>query len=277
MQLAFSDAIRVVDLIVFDTNSGSIEEITLTYVVVRSWDDRRWIVPSSHFTTTPFENWTKKEAKLLGTVELDLDWLVPVAAMRVELMRLVRSSDLWDGRSCTLQVTDATGGHVRVRALVSAENSGDLWDLRCYIREELINWLQHRAVYALPRTRLEPETTTAPSVEERAGFIQDAVQSWETEQAGMETAILPSVAPAEETAERWGWLDRLRTRKQTPADAAEARLYSGSPEAEERRSQLSGPSAADMAERKATEERKLATTTQLPAVTDDPDGEHPKQ
>nr|WP_231980650.1 mechanosensitive ion channel domain-containing protein [Tessaracoccus coleopterorum] len=150
MQIAFSDALRVGDLVVFNEQTGSVEEITLTYVVVRTWDDRRWIVPSSHFTTQPFENWTRREPRLLGTVEFDLDWLAPVEAMRVELVRLVRASDLWDGRSAALQVTESTGGHVRLRAVVSAATSGELWDLRCYVREEMIHWVQEHAVYALP-------------------------------------------------------------------------------------------------------------------------------
>ena len=150
MQVAFSDALRVGDLVVVEGEMGSVEEITLTYVVVRTWDDRRWIVPSNFFTTKKFENWTRREAKLLGTVEFDLDWLVPIEAMRVELMRILRGTDLWDERSANLQVTDATGGPVRVRCVVSAATSGQLWDLRCYVREELIGWVQQHAVYALP-------------------------------------------------------------------------------------------------------------------------------
>lgn len=299
MQLAFSDAIRVGDVIVFENSNGSIEEITLTYVVVRSWDDRRWIVPSSYFTTTAFENWTRKEAKLLGTVELDLDWTVPVEAMRVELMRLLRVSDLWDRRTGTLQVTDAKDGSVRIRALVSAENSGDLWDLRCYVREELVNWLQHHAVYALPRIRLEPETTTAPPVEVRDDFNEREVNRWEAEQAGIQTAVMPSVHDTDDdTAERsWGWLNALRQRldpHSSPADKTpaaepsmpstpaapplapvpssqtpEARLYSGSPEAERRRNHFTGPTAADMAERQQAMERRLGDTQPMPAIRDD--------
>ncbi len=296
MQLAFSDAIRVGDVIVFEESNGSIEEITLTYVVVRSWDDRRWIVPSSYFTTTAFENWTRREAKLLGTVEFDLDWTVPVEAMRVELMRLLRASDLWDRRTGTLQVTDAKDGSVRLRALVSAENSGDLWDLRCYVREELVNWLQHHAVYALPRIRLEPETTTAPPVEVRDDFNEREVNRWEAEQAGIQTAVMPSVHETDDdTAERsWGWLSALRQRLDpssggkastgdpaptsseapplTPvpsSQTAEARLYSGSPEAERRRTHLAGPTAADMAERRQATERRLGDTQPMPAIQDD--------
>lgn len=283
MQLAFSDALRVGDLVVFDEQSGSVEEITLTYVVVRTWDDRRWIVPSGHFTTKAFENWTRHEPRLLGTVEFDLDWLVPVEAMRVELIRLVRASELWDGRSANLQVTESTGGVVRLRAVVSAATSGDLWDLRCYVREEMINWLQHNAVYALPRTRLEPETATAPSVEEREHFVERVVSQWEEEQSVEETRAIPR-ASVEDTAEdegalpRWlqSWLVQRRKGSEPaprPAEAGpvettlsstspEARLFSGSPEAEERNRAMAGPSAADMAERAKNAERRQRTGEQ---------------
>lgn len=284
MQIAFSDALRVGDLVVFEEQMGSVEEITLTYVVVRTWDDRRWIVPSNYFTSKAFENWTRREARLLGDIEFDLDWLVPVEAMRVELTRLVRASDLWDGRSASLQVTDATGGCVRVRAVLSAATSGDLWDLRCYVREELIYWLQRNAVYALPRTRLEPDTTTAPPVEEREDFVERTVSEWEQEQANEETAFLPAVhepSPSDDEVDESGlprWLQSwLGSRRRPPAEhpdhepetettlssqSAEARLYSGSPDAEERNRQMSGPSAADMAEREQAAERRLRTGEQ---------------
>ncbi|MDO5676970.1 MAG: mechanosensitive ion channel [Propionibacteriaceae bacterium] len=278
MQIAFSDALRVGDLVVFESQMGSVEEITLTYVVVRAWDDRRWIVPSTHFTSKPFENWTRREPKLLGTVEFDLDWLAPVEAMRVELTRIVRSSELWDGRTASMQVTDATGGHIKIRAVVSAATSGQLWDLRCLVREELIAWLQHEAVYALPRTRLEPETTTAPPIAERESFVDRIVAEWEEEQSLEETNVVPAVQELEDTAEdgtlpKWlhSWLSHRRrpvvgSDEESPLETTlssrspEARLYSGSPEAEERDRKMSGPSAADMAEREQNAERKDTTT-----------------
>lgn len=284
MQIAFSDALRVGDLVVFKEKMGSVEEITLTYVVVRTWDDRRWIVPSNYFTNDAFENWTRREPRLLGTIEFDLDWLAPVEAMRVELLRLLHASDLWDGRSANLQVTETTGGYVRVRAVVSADTSGDLWDLRCYVREEMIHWLQRHALYALPRTRLEPETTTAPSYEEREDFVERVVDQWEQEQAADETALLPP-APTEDEDDdegplpKWlaSWLvqrrgeegrEQPRPLEESPVEmtlsssSPEARLYSGSPEADERSRQLSGPSRADMEEREKAAERKLKTGEQ---------------
>ncbi|QCB95215.1 mechanosensitive ion channel [Cellulomonas shaoxiangyii] len=155
MQLAFTDAIRVDDVVVVADEWGRIEEITLTYVVVHVWDDRRLILPSTYFTTTPFENWTRRAAELLGTVELDVDWAVPVEAMRAELTRLLSVTDLWDGRVGILQVTDAVGGVVRLRALASAVDAPTLFDLRCYVREGLVAWLQREAPQGLPRTRWE--------------------------------------------------------------------------------------------------------------------------
>ncbi|MHA6511203.1 mechanosensitive ion channel family protein [Tessaracoccus sp. Z1128] len=217
MQIAFSDALRVGDLVVFDTQMGTVEEITLTYVVVRTWDDRRWIVPSTAFTTKAFENWTRGEAQMLGTVELDLDWLVPVEAMRVELTRIVQASALWDGRSVNLQVTDAVGGPVRIRAVVSASSSGELWDLRCHVREELIGWVQRHAVYALPRTRLEPETTTAPSIEEREEYVEQVLTEWEQEKAleesAKETVVMPPITQDSPKPMPRSWFQALRDQR----------------------------------------------------------------
>ena len=163
LQLAFTDAIRVDDVVVVDDEWGRVEEITMTYVVVHVWDDRRLILPSTYFTSTPFENWTRRAADLLGTVELDLDWAMPVAAMRTELTRILQASDLWDHRVGVLQVTESTGGWVRVRALASAEDAPTLFDLRCYVREALVDWLQREHPEALPRTRWEAGTATPTS------------------------------------------------------------------------------------------------------------------
>lgn len=162
MQIAFTDAIRVDDVVVLEGEWGRIEEITMTYVVVHLWDDRRLIMPCTYFTATPFQNWTRRAAELLGTVEIDLDWDVPLAPMRAELKRLLEASPLWDHRVGILQVTDATGGYVRVRALASAADAGTLFDLRCYIREGLVDWLHRVAPQGVPRTRL---MRAAPDVE----------------------------------------------------------------------------------------------------------------
>ncbi|SBT38039.1 mechanosensitive ion channel family protein [Micromonospora auratinigra] len=162
LQLAFSDAVRLDDVVVVEGEWGRIEELTLSYVVVQIWDDRRLILPTSYFTSTPFQNWTRTEAAVLGTAEFDVDWAVPVQAMREELRRLCESTELWDGRVCVLQVTDATGGTVKVRALVSAADAGSLWDLRCLVREHLVAWIRDQLPTALPRVRAEVGDAAGP-------------------------------------------------------------------------------------------------------------------
>jgi small-conductance mechanosensitive channel len=154
IQLAFSGAIRVDDVVVADGQWGRIEEITLTYVVVHVWDDRRLVLPSTYFTTTPFENWTRTSSQLMQAVEFDLDWRVDPQGMRDELHEILARTNLWDGRTAVLQVTDAVGGSVHVRILLTAVDAPTLFDLRCTVREEMIRWLQRSAPEALPRTRL---------------------------------------------------------------------------------------------------------------------------
>ncbi|MBX7267971.1 mechanosensitive ion channel [Micromonospora sp. Llam7] len=155
LQLAFSDAVRLDDVVVVEGEWGRIEELTLSYVVVQIWDDRRLILPTSYFTNTPFQNWTRTEAAVLGTAEFEVDWSIPVQTMREELRRLAQATELWDGRVCVLQVTDATGGMIKVRALVSAGNAGALWDLRCLVREHLVAWVRDHRPTAMPRLRTE--------------------------------------------------------------------------------------------------------------------------
>ncbi|PYY40973.1 mechanosensitive ion channel family protein [Curtobacterium sp. MCLR17_043] len=155
MQLAFSGSIRVDDVVVVEQQWGRIEEITLTYVVVHLWDDRRFVLPSTYFTSTPFENWTRTGSELLGAVEFDLDWRVSPADMRAELDRILDTSTIWDRRVKVLQVTDAVGGLVRVRILVTAPDAGGLFDLRCYVREEMVEWIQRTHPDALPVQRVQ--------------------------------------------------------------------------------------------------------------------------
>ncbi|MFD1147495.1 mechanosensitive ion channel family protein [Saccharothrix hoggarensis] len=154
VQIAFSDALRLDDVVVVENEWGRIEDITLTYVVVHLWDDRRLILPTAYFLKSPFQNWTRTQSALLGTVELDLDWTVPVEDLRQELRHALEGNDLWDGRVCVVQVTDAVGSFVRVRALVSASDAGRLWDLRCAAREHLVGWLRSRHPGALPQVRV---------------------------------------------------------------------------------------------------------------------------
>ncbi len=162
IQIAFSDSLRLDDVVVVEKEWGRVEEITLSYVVVHIWDDRRLILPTSYFTTKPFENWTRTSAAVLGTVELDADWSLPIEEARQELTRILEGADLWDGRVGVLQVTEVLGPYVRLRALVSAPDAPTLWDLRCLVREALVRWLRERYPDALPRLRTEP-------IDERGG------------------------------------------------------------------------------------------------------------
>jgi small-conductance mechanosensitive channel len=164
VQLAFSGAIRVEDVVVVNQEWGRIEEITLTYVVVHVWDDRRLVVPSTYFTSNPFENWTRTSSQLLGEVDFDLDWRVSTAAMREQLGVILKTTSNWDGRTQVLQVTDAVGGYVHVRILVSAKDSPTLFDLRCFVREAMVDWVQRQNPQTMPRTRISvrDEETIAP-------------------------------------------------------------------------------------------------------------------
>lgn len=188
MQLAFSDAIRVDDVVIAEGEWGRIEEVTLTYVVLSIWDQRRLVLPSTYFTTTPFQNWTRSGSELLGAVEFDLDWHVSPSDLRDELDRIVASTELWDTRTANVQVTDATGGFVRVRVLVSAANSGDLWDLRCLVRERLVEWMQDTSDDALPKTRVLMVEGAAPTKSRRRTGASEGLFSGspEAEQRGQQ-------------------------------------------------------------------------------------------
>ena len=161
LQLAFTDAIRVGDVVVAGEKkeTGSVEEITLSYVVVRIWDERRLIIPCRYFTQTPFENWTRRAAAQLGTVELKLDWSAPMTLIRAKVEQLLTATDLWDGRTWGVQITDSDEYTVTVRVLVSAKNSGHLSDLRAYMREQLISWIVTEEPWARPAQRIEPRQT----------------------------------------------------------------------------------------------------------------------
>jgi small-conductance mechanosensitive channel len=210
MQLAFTDAIRVDDVVVVQKEWGRIEEITLTYVVVHLWDDRRLILPSTYFTTTPFENWTRRQSEVMGTVEFDLDWRAPVEDMRTELRRVLAGTGLWDERVGVLQITDATGGFVRVRILVSAADSAALFDLRCLVRETMVTFLQQHHPEALPHQRWEHATDDAGTANRRRAPLR-----------GLGS---PSA-------------DGYRA----PADPHESQLFTGSIEAVERSRAFTGP------------------------------------
>lgn len=161
IQIAFTDSIRVGDVVVIEGEWGTIGEINLSYVVVYIWDERRLIIPCTYFTTTPVETWTRRSEKILGTVYMDLDWRVPVDAVRTKFMEIIEGSDAWDGRSANVLVTGSEGGYVTVRFKISAKNSDDQWDLRCLVREQIMTWLQQEHPEALPVTRVTMEKPAA--------------------------------------------------------------------------------------------------------------------
>jgi small-conductance mechanosensitive channel len=167
VQIALTEPIRIGDVVIVQGNYGTIEELTLTYVVVRIWDQRRLVVPITWFLDQPFENWTRTSSELLGTVELAVDATAPVAEIRARFEEVTdASADLWDGRTRGVQVTEYKEGGIVVRLLMSAADSGKLWDLRCRVREQMVTWLQGAHPEALARTRVElprpdEERTTA--------------------------------------------------------------------------------------------------------------------
>ena len=152
-QIALTQPIRIDDVVIVEGEWGRIEEITLTYVVVRIWDLRRLIVPITYFIEQPFQNWTRVSADILGTVFLYVDYNVPVDAVRKELTRLLEASPLWDRKVNVLQVTDSKEGTVELRALASASDAGRAFDLRCDVREKLVAFIQQNYPDSLPRLR----------------------------------------------------------------------------------------------------------------------------
>lgn len=157
IQIAISQPISIDDVVIVEGEWGSIEEITLTYVVVLIWDQRRMIVPITWFLDKPFQNWTRSSTELLGTVFVYVDYAIPVETIRKELKSILASTPLWDKRVVRLQVTKATDKTVELRALMSAANSSDLWELRCLVRERLIDFIRINYPDGLPKVRMEVE------------------------------------------------------------------------------------------------------------------------
>lgn len=155
LQLAFSDAVRLDDVVIVEDEYGTIEEITLSYVVVKLWDDRRLMLPCTYFTSTPFQNWTRRDSEMMGTAEFDLDWRIDCEGMRAEFERILADSMFFNGRSSGLSVIQSTEGFVKVRVSFTADDPSRLWDLGCHVREALIRWVQLENPEALPRTRVE--------------------------------------------------------------------------------------------------------------------------
>jgi small-conductance mechanosensitive channel len=155
IQIALTQPIRLDDVVIVEGEWGRIEEITLTYVVVRIWDLRRLVVPISYFIEKPFENWTRVSADLLGTVFLHVDYTVPVDAVRDALDEILDASEYWDGKVKGIRVTGASERTMEIRALVSATDSGAVWELRNEVREKLIAFLQENYPQSLPRLRID--------------------------------------------------------------------------------------------------------------------------
>lgn len=155
LQIAFTQPIRLEDAVIVEGEWGWIEEITLTYVVVKLWDWRRLVVPINYFLDNVFQNWTRSSSRMIGTVFIYLDYRFPVSELRSELARILTETDLWDGQVQVVQVTNSTERSMEVRVLVSATTSPRLWDLRCFVRERLIAFAQERYPDRLPLLRAE--------------------------------------------------------------------------------------------------------------------------
>ncbi len=155
LQIAFTQPIRVDDVVIVENEWGRIEEITLTYVVVRIWDLRRLIVPITYFIEKPFQNWTRVKADILGTVYIYVDYTVSVDAVREQLQKILNNCELWDKKVCGLQVTKTTEHTVELRALMSAADASKAWDLRCHVREKLVEFIRDNFPNALPKLRAE--------------------------------------------------------------------------------------------------------------------------
>ena len=156
-QIAITQPIRLEDAVIVEGEWGWIEEITLTYVVIRIWDRRRLVVPINYFIEKPFQNWTRNSADIMGTVFIYVDYGFPVDKMREEMTKILPEIPEWDGDVNVLQVTGCTEKTMELRALVSAENSPKAWDLRVRLREELIAFMQRDFPQYLPRARVELE------------------------------------------------------------------------------------------------------------------------
>jgi small-conductance mechanosensitive channel len=161
-QVAMTQPIRLDDVVIVENEWGRIEEITLTYVVVRIWDLRRLVLPVSYFLEKPFQNWTRVSADLLGSVYMYVDYTVPVQAVREELERIVKGSERWDGKVCVLHVTNTSERALELRALMSASDSSGVWELRCHVREKLVEFIQKNYPEALPllRTAMKGELSS---------------------------------------------------------------------------------------------------------------------
>ncbi len=154
IQIAFTQPIKIDDAVLVENEWGWVEEINLTYVVVKIWDLRRLVLPINYFIEKPFQNWTRNEAGLLGSVYLYLDYRIPVEKVRTELKNILDNEPLWDKKGWGLQVIDATKDTITMRALMTGKNSPETWDLRCSVREKLIDFISINYPDFLPQSRI---------------------------------------------------------------------------------------------------------------------------
>jgi len=165
-QIAFTQPIRIDDVLIVEGEWGKVEEINLTYVVVNIWDKRRLVLPIQYFIEQPFQNWTRTTSELLGTVFIYTDFSVPVQKLREHLSFLLKDHPLWDKKVDVLQVTDLKEQTVEIRCLMSCRNAGEAFDLRCYVREKMIEYIQDYFPGSLSKTRIELQQTSE-SIEQR--------------------------------------------------------------------------------------------------------------
>lgn len=273
LQVAFSDSLRVDDIVIMDGEYCVVEEITLTYVVLKVWDGRRIIVPSGKLTSETFENWTRRDALMMGKIFFDLDWQVPIDAMRSEMNRVLQTTDLWDRRTAVLQVDSAENGGVKIAILVSAEDSATLTDLRNFLREHMVKWVQKNVPRALPYSRNvnvtleelreaireypDPETFVDPEE-----TVEPPKPKFEPEKVDLQETV---VLPANYLPFRRSLSERSPQELPEESLAAspttvgvstsqvrsghESSIFSGSPEAEERAKAFAGPGKEAIAER----------------------------
>jgi small-conductance mechanosensitive channel len=174
LQIALAQPIRLDDVLVVEGEWGRVEEINGTFVVVRIWDDRRLILPLTYFIEHPFQNWTRHDSNLLGSVFLNVDFGTPLAPLRAEVERIVKAAPEWDGRFFNLRVTDATERTMQLRILCTAASSALAFDLRCTVREGLIDFMQREYPQFLPRVRFEEPTATIRSATAEPTLVETA-------------------------------------------------------------------------------------------------------
>ena len=284
MQLAFTDAIRVGDVVVMDDYYGTIEDITMSYVVLKIWDGRRIIYPSSYFTTTPFENYTRTGTEISAGIDFHVDWRVPVDALRSRLRALLESTDLWDGRDMSVQVLDIAGDRATLRAAVSARNAGDLWDLQCLVREDFIRFISEQHPEAMNIMRIEQtppqrlESQTEPKSEQTSEkklkrsrkswdmnsapqIDKEKVRSWQHTEPPVEIGVFPTVP--RKNADGLVKTDPDTSPVPLTQPSEDGSMYTGSVAAIERGADMAGPGEdAYRSRAQRTDETELEEHTQ---------------